>query len=91
MLLIIYVNNKINNKITITNKQTRKRWGGGGRDSDGGGRRREGRREVGREGYGRPRERTEPFDFDAICMFVGDLHGCCMYLDDLHVCLHLFK
>ena len=49
----------------------------------------------GREGYGRPRERTEPFEFDAICMFLGDLHGYlhgyCMYLDDLHVCLHIFK
>ena len=34
-------------------------------------------------GYGRPRERTEPFEFDAICMCLGDLHGFRMYLDDL--------
>ena len=32
-------------------------------------------REGGREGYGRPRERTEPSGFDAICMVLGDLHG----------------
>ena len=52
-------------------------------------------REGGREGYGRPRERTEPFEFDAICMILGDLHGYlhgyCMYLDDLQVFLHMFK
>ena len=34
-----------------------------------------GGREGGREGYGRPRERTEPSGFDAICMVLGDLHG----------------
>ena len=49
----------------------------------------------GREGYGRPRERTEPFEFDAICMVLGDLHGYlhgyCMYVYDLQVCLHIFK
>ena len=46
----------------------------------------------GREGYGCPRERTEPFKFDVICMVLGDLHGYlhgyCMYLDDLQVFLH---
>ena len=57
--------------------------------------RRGSRREGGRRGYGRPRERTEPFEFDASCMFLGDLHGYlhgyCMYSDDLHVLLHIFK
>ena len=37
-------------------------------------------------------ERTEPFEFDATCMVLRDLHGFCMYLDDLHVFfLHIFK
>ena len=56
-------------------------------DLRGAGRREEGGR---REGYGRPQERTEPFEFDAICMCLGDLHMCCMYSDDLHVFLHIF-
>ena len=64
-----------------------------GHDASGGGDR--GLSEGGREGYGRPRERTEPFEFDAICMFLGDLHGYlygyCMYSDDLHVLLHILK
>ena len=57
----------------------------GGTRGEGKGRGGEGK---GRE-YGRPRERTEPFEFDAIYMFLNDLHDLrvcvCKYLCDLHV------